>query len=89
MASTQGIKLDDDVRIRLKSLAETKKRTPHWLMRTAIEDYLNREELYEKEKAEDMARWENYLITGKAIENEKVVAWLNDLSKGKPRKWQE
>ena len=89
MASTQGIKLDDDVRKRLKSLAEIKKRTPHWLMRTAIEDYLNREEQYEKEKAEDMARWENYLITGKAIESEKVLAWLKDLSEGKPRKWQE
>jgi len=89
MASTQGIKLDDDVRKRLKALAETKKRTPHWIMRTAIEDYLNREEQYEKEKAEDMARWGNYLITGKAIENKKVLAWLKDLSEGKPRKWQE
>ena len=89
MATSQGIKLDDDVRKRLKALAQVKKRTPHWLMRTAIEDYLAHEEQYEKEKAEDMERWEHYLITGEAIDNEKVTAWLKDLSKGKPRKWQE
>ncbi|MGH7195340.1 MAG: CopG family ribbon-helix-helix protein [Candidatus Saccharimonadales bacterium] len=72
MSTTQGIKLDDDTRQRLRALAEKKKRSPHWLMRSAIEDYLQREEQFEKDKAEDMARWENYLITGKAIDHEKV-----------------
>lgn len=88
MATTQGIKLDDETRQRLKALADKKKRSPHWLMRSAIEDYLQREEQYETEKAEDMARWENYVLTGKAIEHEGVEAWLEDLSQGKPRKWQ-
>jgi predicted transcriptional regulator len=44
MATTQGIKLDDSTRARLRVLAEKRKRSPHWLMRTAIEDYLQREE---------------------------------------------
>ena len=51
MSTTQGIKLDDNTQARLKSLAEKRKRTPHWLMRSAIEDYLNREERYEAEKS--------------------------------------
>ena len=89
MATTQGVKLDDDTRQRLRVLAEKKKHSPHWLMRTAIEDYLEREEQYEKEKTEDMARWEQYIITGKAINKEEVEAWLKDLSQDKPRKWQE
>ena len=89
MSTTQGIKLDDDVQKRLKVLAQAKNRTPHWLMRTAVEDYLNREEQYEKEKAEDMARWEHYLLTGKAIDNKSVMPWLKDLSEGRPRKWQK
>jgi predicted transcriptional regulator len=89
MPTTQGIKLDDDTQARLKSLAEKRKRTPHWLMRSAIEDYLNREERYEAEKAEDMARWDHYLITGNALEHEKVEGWLKDLAQGKPRKWQK
>ncbi len=89
MATTQGIKLEENTRQRLKVLAEKKKHSPHWLMRTAIEDYLEREEKYEKEKAEDMARWDHYLLTGKAISHNKVEAWLKDLSQGKPRKWQK
>jgi predicted transcriptional regulator len=89
MATTQGIKLDDSTRARLRVLAEKRKRSPHWLMRTAIEDYLQREEQYEKEKSEDMARWEHYLITGNAIEHERVEPWLKDLSQGKLRKWQD
>jgi predicted transcriptional regulator len=89
MATTQGIKLDDDTRTRLRALAEMKKRSPHWLMRTAIEDYLQREEQYEKEKAEDMARWENYLLTGEAIDNKTVKKWLRDLSEGKNTSWRD
>lgn len=58
-------------------------------MRTAIESYLEREEQYEIEKAEDIARWEQYLITGKAIEHEEVEEWLKDLSSGKQRKWSQ
>jgi predicted transcriptional regulator len=89
MATTQGIKLDDDTRTRLRALAEMKKRSPHWLMRTAIEDYLQREEQYEKEKAEDMARWENYLLTGEAIDNKAAKKWLRDLSDGKNTPWRD
>lgn len=89
MATTQGIKLDDSVRKRIKALANKRQRSSHWLMKTAIEDYLEREEQYEKEREEDNARWEQYLITGKAIEHENVETWLKDLGQGKPRKWQE
>lgn len=87
MATSQGIKLDDKTRARLKALAEKKKRSPHWLMRTAIEDYLEREEKYEREKAEDMAEYEDYLLTGNAIDNSVVTSWLNDLAHGKNTSW--
>ncbi len=49
-------------------------------MRTAIEEYIEREEKYEREKSEDMAEYEEYLLTGKAIDNKVVLAWLNDLA---------
>lgn len=65
MATSQGIKLDDKTRERLRSLAEKRQRSPHWMMRAAIESYLDREEEYARQKAEDMARWEHYLTTGK------------------------
>ncbi len=87
MSTSQGIKLDDNVRQRLKTLAEKRGRSPHWIMRTAIEDYLKREEQYEVEKAEDMAEYEEYVRTGNAIDNKKVLSWLNDLASGKNTPW--
>ena len=87
MSTTQGIKLDENTQARLKALAEKRKRTPHWLMRYAIEDYLKREEKYEDEKAEDMARYEHYIITGEAIDGKKMEKLLQDLVNGKSVKW--
>lgn len=89
MTTSQGIKLDDETRARLKALAEKRNRSPHWIMRTAIESYLKHEEAYEREKSEDMARWEDYVTTGKAIENNKVEAWLHNLEQGKDAPWQK
>ncbi len=83
MSTTQGIKLDDEIRNRLKVLAEKRQRSPHWLMRTAIERYLEQEERYEREKSEDMERWEQYQLTGKTIDNEAVKKWLSDLADNK------
>ena len=87
MSTTQGIRLDESTQSRLKALAKKRKRSPHWLMRTAIEEYLQHEEQYEAEKAEDMARWEHYLITGKAIDGDKMEKLLQQLAKSKPVVW--
>ncbi len=86
MTGTQGIKIDEQTRDRLKRLGERRERSPHWLMRTAIGEYLDREERYEQEKEEDMARWERYQLTGEAIPHKTVAKWLNDTAKGKAAK---
>jgi predicted transcriptional regulator len=83
MATTQGIKLDDKTRNRLKALAEKRNRSPHWIMKTAIESYLEHEESYEREKSEDMERWEQYQLTGKSIDQESVERLLDMLSENK------
>jgi predicted transcriptional regulator len=87
MSTTQGIKLDDETSKRLKALAKQRNRSAHWLMRAAIEIYLEREEHYEREKSEDAARWEQYLLTGRAVAAPEVEAWLTDLAHDKPTKW--
>lgn len=87
MTTSQGIKLDDKTRDRLKALAEKRQRSPHWLMRTAIEAYLEREEKYEHEKTQDMARWEHYVFTGEAIEHDNVEPWLKGLAQNKTTPW--
>lgn len=80
MAETMGIKLDEQTKARLKALGELRDRSPHWLAKKAIEEFLDREEAYEQEKREDLAEWEDYLRTGKAIPGEQVVSWLKEMA---------
>ena len=79
MATTMGVKLDDSIRERLKKLGKIKHRAPHWLMKTAIQKYLDREEAYEAEKCEDMRRWEEYHHTGHHLTNDQMMDWLDEL----------
>lgn len=71
-----GVKLNEALHTRLKALSEAKARTPHWLMKTAIEEYVEREESYEREKREDMERWQRHKLTGNAIPQEVANAWF-------------
>jgi predicted transcriptional regulator len=87
MAVTTGIKLDEETHARLKALGELRDRAPHWLMKTAIAEYLDREEAYEREKREDMERWERYRLTGEAVPHERVAAWLAEVADGKTAPW--
>jgi predicted transcriptional regulator len=83
MAGTQGIKLDDSIRSRLIALGKLKQRTPHWLMRQAIERFLDEEERYECERQEDLERWERYQVTGRAVSHSKAANWLSELAEGR------
>ncbi len=75
-STTVGVKLDEETRERLKRLGEIKQRTPHWIMREAILMYLEREEGREREKREDLERWQRYQATGQHVSHEAVEAWL-------------
>lgn len=85
MPQTKGVRLDDTTLQRLADLARIRDRSPHWLMCKAIEVYLDREEQYEREKVEDMERWQRYLQTGEALSHEQVIARLEELAHGKVR----
>ena len=78
--TTMGVKLDGETRARLKKLGEARHRSSHWLMREAIRRYLEVEERYEQEKAEDQARYQAYRETGKHISHEDMLAWLDQLA---------
>ncbi|MFZ0256563.1 MAG: CopG family ribbon-helix-helix protein [Gammaproteobacteria bacterium] len=80
MASiTMGVKLDDEMRGRLKALGERRRRSTHWLMKEAIRDYVEREERTEREHQLTLERWEHYQTTGKSVSHEEVEAWLDSL----------
>ena len=80
MAATQGIKLDEETKERLKALGDLRDRSPHWLMRTAILEYLEREEIREREKKEDQERWERYQLTGEFVSHQSVMDWLDGIA---------
>lgn len=80
MGTTVGIKLDEQTRARLKRIAEIRRRSVHWLMKEAIERYLESEERFEQEKAEDMARYQSYLDTGRHVSNDEMMRWMDELA---------
>ena len=73
------IKIDNTERDRLKSLAVAKKRTPHYLMKEAIERYLEDEEAEQIAIQEATASLEHYERTGLHITFDEVKQWAKDL----------
>jgi predicted transcriptional regulator len=82
MTVVKAVKLDEQTDQRLSDLAQKRDRTPHWIMREALDQYLEVEERYEREKEEDEQRWQNYLLTGRGVDNSLVMEWLAKLSRG-------
>jgi len=63
--------------IGLKTLGEARRRSPHWLMREAIREYLDREEEAERRNLEADEAWAEYQRTGQFVGNEAMTAWLD------------
>lgn len=76
-AGAIAVKLDPETKERLKKLAELKKRSPHWLMKEALKEYVEKEERAEKLRQETLERWDTYKASGKHVSNEAVIAWLD------------
>jgi predicted transcriptional regulator len=77
-----AIKIDDDLKARLKRLAEVRQRTSHWLMREAITQYVDREEKRESFRQDALRAWEAYRTTGLHVTAEEADAWLAKLEQG-------
>lgn len=73
---TVSVKLHPDTRSRLRHLAEAKRRSAHWIMREAIEEYLEKEERKEAFRQATLEAWEEYQSTGLHATAEEVDAWM-------------
>lgn len=71
-----SIKLDMDTKSRLQRLADTRKRSSHWLMQEAIREYLEREEQLEQFRDEMQTAWEDYQETGLHVTGKEVFTWM-------------
>ena len=79
--STVTIKLDPPDRDRIASLAVMKKRTPHYLMKEAILEYVQREEARQNFIKVADASFEHYKETGLHITLDEFSAWVDDVQK--------
>ena len=77
-----AIKIDDDLKLRVKRLAEARQRTPHWLMREAISQYVEREEKREAFRQDALQAWEKYRAAGLHVTAAEADAWLVQLEQG-------
>ena len=84
--TTTSLKLDSETKARLRRLAEGRRRSAHWLMREAIEQYVEREERREKLRQDALAAWDDYEATGQHVTGEEADAWLAKLAAGKRAK---
>ncbi len=78
-----AIKIDPEIKERVKRLADARQRTPHWLMREAIRQYVEREEKREAFRQDAISAWNEYQATGLHVTTEEADAWLANLEAGK------
>ena len=81
--STTSLKLDSAMKQRVHRLAAARRRSPHWVMREAVEQYVEREEKREQLRQDALAAWAGYRTTGLHLTAEEAAAWLAKLEAGK------
>jgi predicted transcriptional regulator len=80
--STTSLKLDPKTKARLQKLAQARRRSSHWLMREAVEQYVEREERREQVRRDALAAWSEYQATGRHVSRKEADAWLRRLEAG-------
>ncbi|MBA2238734.1 MAG: ribbon-helix-helix protein, CopG family [Lysobacter sp.] len=81
--SSTSLKIDSDIKARVKRLAEARHRSTHWLLREAVEQYVDREEKREDFRQAGLAAWAAYQETGLHVTAREADAWLAALEAGK------
>jgi predicted transcriptional regulator len=82
MTPTTSLKLNPETKTRLQQLADTRRRSAHWLMREAVEQYVEREERREKLRQDALAAWADYQATGRHVKAARADRWLARLEAG-------
>jgi len=72
-----SLKIDDTLKGRVQQLASQRRRSPHWIMLEAIQQYVEREEARESFKQEALESWAAYKETGRHLTGQEVRTWLN------------
>jgi len=74
-----GVRLSEDMIARLKVLGEKKDRSPHYLVKEAVEQFVHHQEAEMNELEICEKRWKRYEATGEAISHEDMVIFVEEL----------
>lgn len=76
-----GVKLTPELKERLLKISTVKHRSTHWLMKEAIQQYVEREETTEQFKRETIEAWNEYQRDGLHITGNEMTEWLSTWGK--------
>lgn len=77
MTDQVSIPLDTALHARLLAVSERLHLNEQGLVLRALEEFLDRDEIYRRELAEDEERWQEYQKTGVAVPHEEMLAWMD------------
>lgn len=79
-----AVKLTLETKERLKAVAEKQDRSIHWLMKEAVNQFLDREESKAALREAADQSWRHYQETGLHLTLGEVNEWMDDIINGKP-----
>ena len=82
-SSVTSVKLDSEMKERVQRLAVARRRSPHWVLREAVEQYVEREEKRERFRQDALVAWAHYQTTGLHVRAGEADKWLAKLEAGK------
>jgi predicted transcriptional regulator len=71
-----ALEIEKETEDRLKRLADARQCTPHWMLKEAIHQYLDREEKREGFRQDTLNAWGEYQETGMHVDADEAIAWL-------------
>ena len=77
--STIGLRLSEETKSRLEALGKARDRTSHYLMKVAVERFLDLEESREAERELTRSRWKEFELTGVTVDHSDVRTWAASL----------
>jgi len=72
-----SIKIDENLKSRIQHLADSERRSAHWIMKEALRYYVERQEAKESFKQEALSSWAAFKETGEHLTSNEVSDWLD------------
>lgn len=83
MSKPVTVRLDERMKQRLDAVAKSDDRTSHYVIKKAVEAYVEKAEWGIEERRLTMARLDHYDLTGEFVTDAAVGDWVSSLSKRK------